>query len=209
MTEDEAIAWANKKFEPATVSNLHAFVAMLREESERQNLVSARSLEEVWVRHIVDSAQLLGLTQVGNDGTWLDIGSGAGLPGLVIAICNPGLSVVLAEPRKRRVQWLRHVIAKLGLEHCRVEEQRIERIAPFSASVISARAVAPLNELLSWGGPFSTPRTTWLLPKGRNALQELEATSSALRKMFHVKHSLTDENAGIIVGRGKVGRSEL
>jgi 16S rRNA (guanine527-N7)-methyltransferase len=132
-------------------------------------------------------------------GPWLDLGSGPGFPGLVIAALNPNMPVVLVESRARRVEFLQRVIDTLKLTKCRVEGQRLERVTPFPARAISARAFAPLPKLLDLSAPFSTRATAYVLPKGRSAAQELEALKPSIRAMFHVKHSLTDPEAGIIV----------
>jgi 16S rRNA (guanine527-N7)-methyltransferase len=132
-------------------------------------------------------------------GPWLDLGSGPGFPGLVIAILRPNMPVVLVESRARRVEFLESAIAALGLSKCRVEGQRLERVVPFPVRAISARAFAPLPKLLDLSAPFSTRQTAYVLPKGRSAAQELLTLKPSSRAMFHVKHSLTDPEAGIIV----------
>jgi 16S rRNA (guanine527-N7)-methyltransferase len=109
------------------------------------------------------------------------------------------MPVVLVESRARRVEFLERVIAALNLPKCRVEGQRLERVTPFPARAISARAFAPLPKLLELSAPFSTRVTAYVLPKGRSAAQELETLKPSIRAMFHVKHSLTDPDAGIIV----------
>ena len=78
--------------------------------------------------------------------------------------------------------------------------ERLERIDPFPARVISARAFAPLDKLLRLSAPFSTKATRYILPKGRSAAHELKEQKQSIRKLFHVEHSLTDREAGIIVG---------
>ena len=174
----------------------------LRIENERQNLVARNTLDSLWQRHIADSAQLLEHV-VKADGTWLDLGSGAGFPGLVIAALRPEISVILVESRSRRVDWLKQAVAAMGIENCHVEGSRLELVASFATGVISARAFAPLDRLLRLSARFSTSRTRWVLPKGRSAAQEVAALPEAGRKMFHVEQSLTDDEAGIVVGTGK------
>jgi 16S rRNA (guanine527-N7)-methyltransferase len=88
---------------------------------------------------------------------------------------------------------------ELALENCRVEGKRLELVEPFDASVISARAFAPLAKLLSLSAPFSTNETRYLLPKGRSAAQELQELPAKSRRLFHVEQSLTNIEAGIIV----------
>ena len=186
----------------AGMSRLEALSAALVDENQRQNLISRPSEAQMWVRHIADSAQLLRFVPRETPSRpWLDLGTGAGFPGLVIAALRPEWKIVLVESRARRVEWLEHMVRELDLGNCRVEGQRLELVEPFKASVISARAFAPLEKLLSLSAPFSTKATTYLLPKGRSAAQELQAMPRKIRGMFHVEQSLTDEEAGIIVSK--------
>lgn len=190
--------------EAGAVARLEHYTALLLAENQRQNLISKASEANLWQRHIADSAQLVGHVPhetlgANQAGPWLDLGSGPGLPGLVIAALCPQMPVVLVESRARRVEFLQAAIAALGLAKCSVRGERLERIAPFPARVISARAFAPLETLLSLSAPFSTAATRYVLPKGRSAAHELAALKPSIRKMFHVKQSLTDIEAGIIV----------
>ncbi|MFA6218801.1 MAG: 16S rRNA (guanine(527)-N(7))-methyltransferase RsmG [Erythrobacter sp.] len=201
-SEDQARAYVAGLCDRTAMARLDRLVAALGEENERQNLVARNSLSMAWQRHIADSAQLLAHCDAAQ-GPWLDLGSGAGFPGLVIAAMRPELSVILVESRKRRIDWLARVVHELGLGHCRVEGRRIERLPTFPAAVISARAFAPLDRLLCLSARFSTSDTWWLLPKGRSAEQEAQGLAESRRRMFHVEHSLTDAGAGIIIGRGQ------
>ena len=203
-TEDEARAYLAGLTDAEGMARLEAFAALVLAENQRQNLIAKATEPHIWQRHIADSAQLLenvSRETLGPNaqGPWLDLGSGPGFPGLVIAILCPNMPVVLVESRSRRVEFLESAIAALDLRKCRVEGQRLERITPFAARAISARAFAPLPKLLSLSAPFSTSTTRYVLPKGRSAAQELETVKPSIRAMFHVKHSLTDPDAGIIV----------
>jgi 16S rRNA (guanine527-N7)-methyltransferase len=201
-SEAAARAWVANlpEADAAAMLRLERLIALLTEENERQNLVSAASLGEVWQRHIADSAQLLGHVPRETSSPWLDLGTGAGFPGLVIAALRPDCEVVMVESRGRRVAWLERVVQELGLERARVVGDRLEKIDAFSARVISARAFAPLDRLLELSVRFSTERTVWLLPKGRSARQELDVLRG-WKHMFHVEQSLTDSEAGVIVGQ--------
>ena len=203
MIENEAQArsWLGSLSEadPIAIDRLERLIAMLDAENRQQNLVSAASLGEVWRRHIADSAQLLTYVPRETSSPWLDLGTGAGFPGVVIAALRPDIEVVMVESRKRRIEWLERVIAELGLTRGRVIGSRLEAVESFPAAVISARAFAPLAPLLALSARFSTTDTTWLLPKGRSAAQELHELIG-WRQMFHVEQSLTDAEAGIIVG---------
>lgn len=199
--EAEALAWLESLpgFDSAARERLERLIALLRDENERQNLVSAASLEEVWRRHIVDSAQLLAHVPRETSGPWLDLGTGAGFPGLVVAALRPEMSVRMVESRARRIAWLEHACDELGLPQASVIGSRLEVMESEAVSVISARAFAPLVKLLDLSARFSTKATLWLLPKGRSARQELTELSG-WRHMFHVEPSITDGDAGIIIG---------
>ena len=186
------------------IAKLEVLAEELKAENARQNLVAKGSLEEVWVRHFADSAQLIPHVPRESRGAWFDLGSGAGFPGLVLAILRPKEATVLVESRKRRIEWLEAMARKLELANCEIEGKRLELVNTRKAAVISARAFAPLPKLLSLSARFSTARTHWVLPKGRSAAQEVEELPRKQRKMFHVEHSITDDEAGIVVGQGKV-----
>ena len=186
---------------PESVERLDALEALLSAENARQNLVSAGSLPQVWVRHFADSAQLLTVSR-GTFNSWLDLGSGAGFPGLVIAICRPDLRVTLVESRRKRVEWLEGVSSALRLPNVSVAGCRLEALPTRAVDVISARAFAPLLTIVSLSARFSTPQTRWLLPKGRSGAQELAAMPKAIQRMFHVEPSVTEPDAAILVGRG-------
>ena len=200
--EISARAFVEGLTDAAGMLRLEALSAALINENQRQNLISRPSEAQMWVRHIADSAQLLRFVPRETPSRpWLDLGTGAGFPGLVIAALRPEWKIVLVESRARRVEWLEHMVRELDLGNCRVEGRRLELVEYFKTSVISARAFAPLEKLLSLSAPFSTKATTYLLPKGRSAAQELQAMPRKIRGMFHVEQSLTDEEAGIIVSK--------
>jgi 16S rRNA (guanine527-N7)-methyltransferase len=199
--EEAARAWLGQRWDlsSSTSAKLDVLVERLREENTRQNLISRGTIDNVWQRHICDSAQLLTYVPRETTSTWLDLGTGAGFPGLVIATLEPGINVTMVESRSRRVDWLGRITAELALTNTTILGQRLERIDSFHADVISARAFAPLAPLLDLAARFSTKSTLWLLPKGRSAAQELSELEG-WRHTFHVEQSLTDPDAGIVVG---------
>jgi 16S rRNA (guanine527-N7)-methyltransferase len=180
-----------------TIERLELFAHLLRCENEDQNLVAASSLDAVWNRHLLDSAQLLRLAP-SPEASWIDLGTGPGLPGLVVALLHKG-EVTLVEERKRRVDFLQRAVARLGLDRVRIIAGKVERLAPEPYDVISARAFAPLEKLLTVGARFSTEKSRWVLPKGRNAGAELEAVRTSWQGDFRLESSLTDPDAYIIV----------
>lgn len=189
---------AGRSVSRETLERLEAYVDRLRSESRRQNLVSTSSLEQVWERHILDSAQLVRFEPHGG-AWWVDVGSGAGLPGIVIACLVEG-PVTLVEPRSLRAEFLRETVLALGLSAI-VECAKVERIGG-SFDVITGRAVANLSDLLEMSRHLSTENTVWVLPKGRRAQSELADARRAWQGVFHVEPSVTDANSHIIVGTG-------
>ncbi|MEQ1549839.1 16S rRNA (guanine(527)-N(7))-methyltransferase RsmG [Sphingorhabdus sp.] len=201
MIEDEARKWLEQNFDVPreTWEKLEAFVAFLKAEATEQNLISASTLDQIWVRHIVDSAQLLAFAPSG-PGQWIDLGAGAGFPGIVIALLSDW-KVALVESRAKRIDYLERTLAHLGLEgRAEVAGMPVERVETQKYDVISARAFAPLPKLLNLSARFSTDKTKWLLPKGRNAVNELEEARKAWDLDFSVQPSVTDPEAGILVG---------
>ncbi|MGH6632366.1 MAG: 16S rRNA (guanine(527)-N(7))-methyltransferase RsmG [Sphingopyxis sp.] len=203
--EDAARAWIGEAFEPTAGQwkQLERFIELLIAESAQQNLIASSTIPTMWVRHIADSAQLLPFDIRDGDGLWIDLGSGAGLPGLVVAILS-ARPILLVESRKRRCDFLRTVAAELGLANVEVVEAPLERIETRPAASISARAFAPLDKLLDLSARFSTESTRWLLPKGRNAVKELALLPQPWQRMFHVEQSRTDAESQILVGSGKI-----
>ncbi|HYJ52275.1 MAG TPA: 16S rRNA (guanine(527)-N(7))-methyltransferase RsmG [Allosphingosinicella sp.] len=200
-TEEEARAWVERSFNVPreTMAQLDAFAALVCEENERQNLISRASAAQIWLRHIADSAQLLRFVPNGQ-ATWVDLGTGAGFPGLVVAILHQG-PVTLVEERRLRADFLRRAGESLGLR-IEVLPARAERLPPRPFEVISARAFAPLDRLLQLGTGLSTNKSVWLLPKGRNAQTELEALDRSWQGSFRLEPSVTDAEAQIIIAEG-------
>lgn len=200
QNEDQAREFCSRVAGGA-IDRLERLAVLLGAENEQQNLVSAASLSHVWQRHFADSLQLLDHVPRGT-APLLDLGSGAGFPGLVLATALPDADIILVESRKKRTDWLRHAVEQLELDSCRVVAARVEALAPFDVGTITARAFAPLSKLLRLSARFSTPTTLWLLPKGRSAAQELSEQPPGIQRMFHVEPSLTDPEGGILIGRG-------
>jgi len=211
MIGDEASgrAFVAQHGDAAGLERLELLLARLIEENARQNLVAAATLPIAWQRHFVDSAQLLGHVPRGT-APWLDLGSGAGFPGLVIAALRPDDAVILVESRRKRIEWLERMRDELGLANCQIEGRRLELVETLPVAAITARAFAPLRDILDLSARFSTARTRYLLPKGRSAAQELAEMPKWIRRTFHVEQSLTDVDAGIVVGHlDKEARAKL
>jgi len=181
-----------------TLERLSRYVELLSEESSRQNLISAATLNAVWDRHILDCAQLVRFVP-NPRAAWIDIGSGAGLPGIVIACVLQG-PLTLVEPRGLRASFLQSTVRELGL-NAEVVQAKAERVTG-SFDVITGRAVASLSKFLSMCDHLSTTKTQWVLPKGRSAQSELEEAQRSWQGVFHVEQSVTDLDAQIVVGSG-------
>ncbi|HYJ30442.1 MAG TPA: 16S rRNA (guanine(527)-N(7))-methyltransferase RsmG [Allosphingosinicella sp.] len=201
--EAAARAWVETEFHVPreTMERLDAFLGLLIAENRHQNLVSRASIGHLWLRHVADSAQLLRLAPESAT-SWIDLGTGAGFPGLIVALLHGG-RVALVEERKLRADFLRRAVEALGVSaRTEVLGSRVEKVEGRPFDVISARAFAPLPKLLALGTRFSTDKTRWILPKGRNARSELEAAESSWQGEFRIEPSLTDPDAGIIVAQG-------
>jgi 16S rRNA (guanine(527)-N(7))-methyltransferase RsmG len=159
-----------------TAEKLEGFVDLLLRWNRRVNLVSARSTDDVWRRHILDALQLLPLLPAKPSLALLDIGSGAGFPGLVLAAAT-GWQTDLIEADKRKAAFLVEAAARLELPDIRVHAKRIEEVELPRAELLTARALAPLPALLHHAHRLLSPNGTAIFPKGRTAEEELTDAS--------------------------------
>jgi 16S rRNA (guanine527-N7)-methyltransferase len=183
-----------------TLDRLDILVAELHRWQRIKNLVGPATLSEAWTRHIADSLQLLAYAP--NAGTWLDLGSGAGFPGLVVALAGAerSLMVSLVESNSRKCAFLRHV-ARLAEVKVTVHEARLEAVVPDyvgRADIVSARALAPLRDLLAWTEPLLKTGTTGLFPKGRDVVSELTDAEQSWTFTAEILPSRTDSEARIL-----------
>lgn len=176
-----------------TAAKLALFKEMVIAENSHQNLVSAASLADFDRRHCDDGVQLADL---GRPGTWCDVGSGAGLPGIIIAIVT-GARTSLIEPRHLRADFLRRAVEALGL-NAEVFEAKAERIEG-KFDNITARAVAETGKLFAMTEHLAHRGTRWVLPKGRSAKKELEAAEQSWQGRFTLVPSRTSDEAMILV----------
>lgn len=197
MTEEEARAWLQDRDVPrGTIDRLAQFARLVLEENGQQNLISKTTEPHIWARHIVDSAQLFFLAS--DSHSWHDLGSGPGFPGIVIAILSDS-PITLIEPRRRRVEFLHHMVDHFALSHVVIDPCRAEQSRRPSAQTLTARAYAPLDRIFASAQHLATSDARWVLPKGRNAVSELEATRKTWHGVFHVEQSVTDRDSSIIV----------
>lgn len=178
-----------------TSAQLRRYAALLVEENQRQNLVAKSTLDDLWRRHIDDAAQLVSYDA--RSATWLDIGSGAGLPGIVVAILT-GNPMVLVEPRRLRAEFLQRVVDELGLDAA-VVQSKVEGIKRSPVDIITARAVASIDRLFGMAAHLSHNGTRWVLPKGRTANSELDEARKTWQGDFRLEPSRTDPDAQILI----------
>ena len=197
MTEDEARLWIGDRFGAAALDRIADFVGAVLEANTAQNLISPATIPTIWSRHVVDSAQLVPLAPAGWT-TWIDIGTGGGFPGMIIALLAPERHTIMVEPRAKRGAFLRDYVARAAVT-ATVLVSKVESIGS-EADIISARAVAPVEKLLRAAAHCANERTTWLLPRGRSGAQD-GALAGAM--MFHVEQSITDPQSAILVGTGR------
>ncbi len=179
-----------------TLNRLDIYAALLRTWQPRINLVGPSTLPDLWRRHMLDSAQVAPLVPDGIR-TLVDLGSGAGFPGLVLAILGAATDVHLVESDTRKCAFLREVAARTGT-HISLHNDRIEKVRPFPADVITARALAPLPRLLGWAAPFLTQKTICLFHKGAKWEDELTEARKDWIMRPERQVSLTDPNAVIL-----------
>ena len=154
-----------------TLVRLEAYADLLIKWQAKLNLVSSASLDDIWRRHMLDSAQLLGLAPAAAR-TWLDLGSGAGFPGLVLAIMGVA-EVHVVESNGRKCAFLEAAASATGTTNLVVHNQRIEDVEPWIVDVVTARALARLPRLAELAYPFLGPRSICLFPKGQDVENEL------------------------------------
>ena len=191
-----------------TIEALEHFAALLEKWTAKINLISKASIPHLWDRHIRDSAQLIrSWPDTGRN--WLDLGSGGGLPGLVIAIVAkelfPALRMTLVESDKRKSVFLKTVTRELGLNAVIINE-RIEKTKPIEADVVSARALAELSDLLDLSERHVAKSTICLFQKGENWQKELSKAQQSWHFQYNVIKSETQSEA-VILKLGEVGRA--
>lgn len=181
-----------------TAARLDLYVAQLRRWQSVKNLVGPATLAEVWTRHVADALQLLALAPDARG--WLDLGSGAGIPGLILAIAGgPEISVDLVESNARKCAFLTET-ARLTGARARVHAARIEAVIPNfrGVDVVCARALAPLEQLLDWTEPLLNSGTTGLFPKGREVEAELTRAAARWTVAYDLVPSRTESMARIV-----------
>lgn len=197
MTEDQARDWVVARFGAEAADRIDHFLNLVVVENDQQNLIAPSTISTIWSRHALDSVQLIPLADR-PDGQWVDIGTGGGFPGMVVALAWPG-KVALVEPRKRRADFLRDCAETLGIaDRVSVHASKIEAVA-IKGDIISARAVATVENLLRAAAHCGKQDTRWLLPRGRLDEREIKTLKRHWRFVFHVEHSITSADSSIVI----------
>jgi 16S rRNA (guanine527-N7)-methyltransferase len=179
------------------------YAALLAGAGVERGLVGPREAPRLWERHLLNCAGLTELLEPGE--TVADIGSGAGLPGIVLAVRREDIEVVLVEPLLRRATFLTEVVAELGLPHVSVRRARAEELGgKLTADVVTARAVAPLDRLLRWGLPLLRSGGRLLAMKGEQAEAELAAARPGLRAAGGASAELVEVGAADALTHSRV-----
>jgi 16S rRNA (guanine527-N7)-methyltransferase len=166
---------------------LAQYAQILGQEAVLQGLLGPREIDRIWDRHILNCAALNELIPQAK--SIIDIGSGAGLPGIVLAIMNPSTHVILVEPMQRRTDFLNDVKKQLNLENVEIIRGRAEN-QKIQAQVVTSRAVAPLNKLLAWSLPLVEKGGKVLAIKGEKAQSELEEAQKELNLLKNTTASI-------------------
>ncbi len=185
-----------------TLARLEAYVELLTRWSARINLVGRDTLADLWRRHMLDSAQLLPLVP-DNARSLIDLGSGAGFPGLVLAILG-ARGVELVEADSRKAAFLREA-ARISEANVAIRPCRIAAVPRHAVDVITARALAPLDQLLDLAWPFIAPATICLFPKGERAEQELTVARKRWTMAVSMQASIADPR-GVVLHLSEIVR---
>lgn len=183
-----------------TIERLEIYLELLKKWNPAINLVAKSTIDDAWIRHFVDSAQVFKHAGEGWN-TWADFGSGGGFPGAVIAILTneikPDAQVTLVESDQRKSTFLRNVLRETG---CRgdVVAKRIEAVPPLGADIISARALAGLTDLLGFAAQHGREDSTFLFPKGANWQKEVNEAQESWSFDYSAIKSNTDPSAVIL-----------
>ena len=181
------------------------FTADLAREGEIRGLIGPLELPRLWTRHVLNSALVAPLLRPGRVG---DIGTGAGLPGLVLAICRPDVQFVLIEPMERRVDWLNEEVVALGLDNVEVQRSRAEDVelsAPLTQ--VTARAVSALSKLIPLTTPLLAPGGELVFMKGERVHDEITAAQKVIRKAGLVDIDVVVLGEGVVEETTRVFRA--
>ncbi|MDT0567951.1 16S rRNA (guanine(527)-N(7))-methyltransferase RsmG [Streptomyces sp. DSM 3412] len=185
------------------------YAELLAEAGVQRGLIGPREVPRLWERHLLNCAVLSEVVPEGV--TVCDVGSGAGLPGIPLALVRDDLKITLLEPLLRRTNFLTEVVELLGLDHVTVVRGRAEEVLGTlqPVHVVTARAVAPLDRLAGWGIPLLRPYGEMLALKGDTAEEELKSAATALSKLGAVATSIHHVGEGLVDPLSTVVRVEV
>jgi 16S rRNA (guanine527-N7)-methyltransferase len=190
-------AVARRVFSSERLSLAEAYVTSLAGDGVVRGLIGPREAPRLWERHLLNCAVLGDAIPQGV--TVCDIGSGAGLPGVVLAIARPDLAVTLVEPLLRRTTYLEQVVGELGLANLEVLRARAEELhGERRFTVVTSRAVAPLERLLGWSMPLVEPEGALVAMKGGSLAEEIEAAAATLARLSCAPPETLELGAGIV-----------
>jgi 16S rRNA (guanine527-N7)-methyltransferase len=202
-----------EKLYPRAAVRLSAYAELLATQGTLRGLIGPREVPRLWDRHLLNCAVLERL--IPEESTVADIGTGAGLPGIVLALVRPDLEVALVEPLLRRTTFLEEAVDALGLDNASVVRSRAEELPRASYDVVTSRAVAPLGKLAGWCLPLCVEGGLMLAMKGSSAEEELDASERELTalgaELWHIHQLGVDELAqpttvvSIVAGRAAGG----
>ena len=181
MKQFEAEPESAKAIFGPQIEKARAFAQKLANDSDDLGLLGPRELDKLWSRHILNSAVVAETVKAGD--LVADVGSGAGLPGIPIAIALPEARFVLIEPMERRSNWMLDVIEELGLTNVEVRRDRAEEVLDLKFDIVTARAVAALDKLLRLTVPLLKPGGSLIALKGSKAAEEIEAAKKLQKKL--------------------------
>jgi 16S rRNA (guanine527-N7)-methyltransferase len=179
------------------------YAELLGTEAIERGLIGPRELPRLWDRHLLNCAALAELVEPSAD--VIDVGSGAGLPGIPLALARPDLEVTLVEPLLRRSSWLTDVVARLGLSHVTVYRARAEELhGRLDAQCVTARALAPMERLAAWCLPLVRPGGMLLAMKGQSVMAELAEAEPAIRRLGGVDCQVRQVGPATLLDRTSV-----
>ena len=173
------------------------FAQVLADTGVSHGLIGPREVPILWERHLLNCAVIEDAFPP--EARIVDVGSGAGLPGIALAVIRPDLDVHLVEPMQRRTDWLASTVTQIGLENVTVHRGRAEDLhGTLSAPFVTARAVARLDKLARWCFPLVEHQGRLIAMKGRSAAEELDRTSTVLRKLGLVEAHVSSHDGGVL-----------
>lgn len=196
MTPNLKKKFTDLGFGDEALAKLNRYAELIAQWNKAINLVAPATLPQLWERHLLDSAQLWPLISELENKTIIDLGSGGGLPGIVMAIA--GANVTMIESDARKCVFLREVSRETSLV-TNVVTERIEKAKPQQAPIITARALAPLKQLIEWATPFLEPNGQMIFLKGADVANEISELPKDIQDKIELKQSITDKFAKIVI----------